>query len=329
MIAKHSAHKGLMFLIIGSQIVLWGSVIISGYIYDPIKITTHQKYIIEENGLQSCVSSQEEQTTYNALNNLNRTWTGNAIAENLRDKNTLICSLPDQEKDHWTTTKSAFFEQNNILALSRDDIVNLVHESIHSMQETPKENNLGLRKTAAYQTLIAREVSALCLSVLDGYQRSLDVNTKRWRHDEKRTYSEYGVVKILENIANEDRRRDTWIRKPAKRLPARIVDELIYRTLNESFVFADYETPFYAADREHFIWGNDLDFTPLTDDELIRAMTGILYTKEDLPKTIELLNDLGKEASSAQWYISRMEQDYLMRKNAIRERIEEVDEKKE
>lgn len=295
------------------QLLLWGSTIVFGAKDNSNKLTPQQQYIISKHKLTNCVHYSEKKQEHPSLNQLGQTWIEKKIVRSLRNKNAIICTLPVQKQKYWTTAKSYYFEKRNIVALGKDDPLSLNHEGIHTLQHTPNAYLDNKKITAAYQTLLAHEIGALCFSILDAHQKSAETTSALWKDDTDKTYSEYVGLIILESIINDNLDYESLVKDKEQRPPANIVDEFLYQLLQEGLVFHNYETTFYAHERGSFLSTNDIDFTPLTPNELNSAIHGSLYKKEELPKTIGFLSDLGKQASTRDWFTSRMEPNYQQR----------------
>lgn len=321
---RRKAVRGFFALVVLSQILFWGSVYFdkssAGIAPETrsVREDEERKITIEKYSLTECSNKINKNGPKKSFEETTEGWIEKRIMMHLRGKETLVCKMPPQKEKHWSTIRSFYFEKSNILALSEDDYVSLIHEGLHAVQVTPEAFNNEKKKTAAYQTLIAREIGGLCLSVLDSFQRDPSTSSTLWKEDSNRTFAEYSVLDLLEEIIQDYPSDAKWREDPNLRPPAKIADELIYHSLKKGIVFSNYDTSFYDYERDSLMANIDLDFTPLTKDEISLAISGRLYTKESLPKSIQFINNLGQRASSAAWYIERMERDYFIRTNTIR-----------
>lgn len=268
--------------------------------------TAQQKQTITEKGLTDCGRIARFVDINPAVEGLNQTWIGRQVLQNMRKENLVVCSLPQPQpktqRQLRLVTKAMFFLNGRIIALGASgDAVSFLHEGIHAFQESPAAAEKQEAVTAAYQTLLAREVGAYSLAVLHAYQRMLNGDDQDWQRVQRGNLTEIIASQVLQLTIRDNPQIDAQLRDATQKPPARLVDEFIFQNLASGMPVV-YGAIFYAQEIKRLTSDSSVDFGPLSPKEIITAAVGGLYTNEDLPKTTDYLTQIGRLASSLEWY---------------------------
>ena len=270
--------------------------------------TAQQKQTIEDKGLTNCGRLAPFVDANPSVKGLDQTWIGGQVLQNMRKENLVVCSLPqpktqpNAQRQLRLVTKAMFFLNGRIIALGASgDAVSFLHEGIHALQESPAAAEKQEAVTAAYQTLLAREIGAYSLAVLHAYQRALNGNDQDWQRVQRGNLTEIIASRVLQLTIRDNPQIDAQLRDATQKPPARLVDDLIVQNL-ASGMLVMYARIFYAQEIKPLAPHSSVDFKPLSPDETIKAAVGGLYTQEELPKTTGYFTQIGNQAASLQWY---------------------------
>lgn len=272
--------------------------------------TAQQKQTIAEKGLTDCGRIARFVDINPAVEGLNQTWIGRQVLQNMRKENLVVCSLPQPQPKTQPNaqtqlrfvTRAQFFVNGRIIALgSSDDAVALLHGGIHALQKSPAAAEKQEAVTAAYQTLLAREIGAYSFAVLHAYQRALNGNDRDWQRVQRGNLTQIIASQVLQLTIRDNPQIDAQLRDATQKPPARLVDDFIFQNLASGMLVV-YGAIFYAQEIKPLTSNSSVDFRPLSPKEIITAAVGGLYTNEDLPKTTDYLTQIGRLASSLEWY---------------------------
>lgn len=270
--------------------------------------TAQQKQTIAEKGLTNCGRIARFVDINPAVEGLHQTWIGRQVLQNMQGENLVVCSLPqpktqpNAQRQLRLVTKAMFFLNGRIIALGASgDAVSFLHEGIHAFQESPAAAEKQEAVTAAYQTLLAREIGAYSLAVLHAYQRALNGNDQDWQRVQRGNLTEIIASRVLQLTIQDNPQIAAQLKNATQKPPARLVDDFIFQNLASGMLVV-YGALFYAQEIKPLAQDSIVDFKPLSPDETIKAAVGWLYTKEELPKTTGYLTQIGKQASSLEWY---------------------------